>query len=1133
MRTIIHFTLSLLFALGLAETTFGQRAKLEGQVFDGNNVARPNVKVLIVGGQETTTVERGYFSTILPDVSFSPGKPVTIHVNGWKVFDPIFGHCIAQDASLKNVYVRVTIIPPNWIAAHKDRRRLSAIVEEYAKEAGGLSAAVRDLQNELTRKNKNLAALTDRVNKLDEELGKYAFLRRYSEEYEVPLEEIKAAIDDWAVSKKADSDLERARQAYWRGDEAEVLKLTRSILDVKTRFAKLRREETLKENAKLIEAAGLRAGVFSNQRNLRETYATFKNLAQLFEDRTISKEDFPEDWAKAQLGVGFSALLLRMSMDLEGRDRPVPADKYRKDLVVESLTAMRNAEGYFTPKQSLELWMIMKSLSALASAYEDTVPMQRGSGDITRLSEARTKLRAVLAAVDESGAMVKSEKFPTAWFMMQSILGGVLVELADRTHGADSIGFLREALSAQESGLNSLDREKSPSEWAKAQNDLTYVLITLGHQTYGEEGRRHLRRATEASRAVLEATRAGAKVYTPEKFPDEWLSAQNTLAFVLTELARQTAMPESVEHLRGAAAAYRAVLEAGPAEKRIFTPEKFPAMWASTQRSLASVLVIISHLTGESGHLRDAIKMYDEILSASQNGVKIFTPEQYPREWATSQSGIASALLELGRQTQWPAGIEHVREAVAKYKVVSSDGGITPEKLPVEWALNQTSLAIALVELAQQTGGPDGLEHLREAVKAYKEFLEARGAGGQVYTPERDGEGWAGGQLGLGGVYMELGQWTAVPESVEHLRGAAAAYRAVLEAGPAEKRIFTPESAPQEWSSAQNGLGKALIELSRRTEGATGVEQLREAVKTGEAVLEARRAGAPIYTPEQFPYVWAWAQINMAMASGELSLRVGGADSLSYTNKLRALANAVLDASHAGEKIYTPARFPAEWSTARHLIAESYVAQKRWTEARDAYAGILQVFPDDAAAYQKLGWLYHEILFTFDKSFDLQQQWLARHPDDLASQTDFAESYFTVARFPECGQYIARLLTNPNVPPDVKTALSAIEIANLLALDQDGQVPAKLEALIDEVRQQPVSFHVIWSFDGTRYFIAHNEKLKPHRAWLGQLFEAFKAEEQDALLKALLETQARLKRRLRQPQKRGVESSLTILIVDR
>jgi tetratricopeptide (TPR) repeat protein len=1116
MRTIIHFTLSLLFALGLAETTFGQRAKLEGQVFDGNNVARPNVRVLVVGGQETTTVGKGYFRTILPDASFSPGKPITIHVDGWKVFDPIFGHCIAQDASLKDVYVRVTIIPPNWIAAHKDQRRLSAIVEEYAKEVGGLTAAVRDLQDELTRKKNNITSLTGRVNKLDQELGKYAFLRRYSEEYEVPLEEIKAAIDAWALSKKADSDLERARQAYWNGDEAEVLKLTKSILEVKTRFAKLRREETLKENAEIIEAYRLRVGVFSNQRNFKEAYATCKDFARLFEDKAIAKEDFMEDWARAQMGVGITALLLRITTDMELREQPASVDKYRKDLITESVTFLRRADGYFTAKNSVELWATMKSLLALASVYEDLMTPQ-DSNDIARMSAARTQIRDVLEASDNGGVILKPEKFPLVWFMAQSVLGGLLGEMSDRTQAADSIGYLREAVGSYEAALKYCDRDKLPSEWAKTQNGLGYVLVTLAHQTYGAESIGHLRRAAEASRAVLEAKRAGVSLYTPEKFPDEWVSAQNTLAFALSELSRHTEGPESIEHMRGAAAAYRAVLEAGSAEKRIFAPEKFPVVWSSTQRAYATALVALARLTRENGHLHDAINVYGEILSAGQGGSKIFTVERYPREWAMSQTGLGSALLELGRQTQWPGGIEHLREAIAAYKAVSSEGKIIPEKFPLEWAMNQSLLGMALLELAHQTGWPDGVEHLREAAKAYRELLEARGAQGIVYSPERFGEGWAAAQFSLAGVYTELGRWSQGPESIEHLRSAAEAYRAVFVAGSAEKRVFTPEYTPREWYTAQNSLGRILIELSRRVEGPAGVEHLREAMKTSEAVLEARRAGAPLFTPEQFPYAWAWAQLNLAMASGDMSQRTEGTDSLTYANKVMALANAVLEVNHAGEKVYTPARFPAEWATARHLIAESCVAQKRWAEARDAYAGILQVLPDDGAAHQKLGWLYHDILFTFDKSFDLQQQWLARHPDDLPSQTDFAESYFTAARFPECGQHIARLLNETAVPPDVKTALRAIELANLLALDQDDQVPAKLEALIDEVRHQPASFHVGWSFDGTKYFIAHNEKLKPHRAWLGQLFEAFKADERGALVKALLEAQTRLKRGLRQP----------------
>jgi len=103
------------------------------------------------------------------------------------------------------------------------------------------------------------------------------------------------------------------------------------------------------------------------------------------------------------------------------------------------------------------------------------------------------------------------------------------------------------------------------------------------------------------------------------------------------------------------------------------------------------------------------------------------------------------------------------------------------------------------------------------------------------------------------------------------------------------------------------------------------------------------------------------------------------------------------------------------------------------------------------------------------------------------------------------------LLAHPKIAVDVKAALRAIEIVNLLALDKAGQVPAKMDALIESVTGQPASFKVNWSFAGALHFIGKEEKLKAHHAWLGRLFGALQSENRDAMLKALREAKTDFK----------------------
>ncbi|HEX8072363.1 MAG TPA: hypothetical protein VF546_20625 [Pyrinomonadaceae bacterium] len=106
---------------------------------------------------------------------------------------------------------------------------------------------------------------------------------------------------------------------------------------------------------------------------------------------------------------------------------------------------------------------------------------------------------------------------------------------------------------------------------------------------------------------------------------------------------------------------------------------------------------------------------------------------------------------------------------------------------------------------------------------------------------------------------------------------------------------------------------------------------------------------------------------------------------------------------------------------------------------------------------------------------------------------------------------VAALLARSELSAETKTALRAVEIVSLLALNQPKQAAAKLDALIAEVERQPPAFKVEWGADGTRYFINHSDKLAATRVWLEQLFDALASEDRDSMLKALREARATFK----------------------
>jgi tetratricopeptide (TPR) repeat protein len=212
-------------------------------------------------------------------------------------------------------------------------------------------------------------------------------------------------------------------------------------------------------------------------------------------------------------------------------------------------------------------------------------------------------------------------------------------------------------------------------------------------------------------------------------------------------------------------------------------------------------------------------------------------------------------------------------------------------------------------------------------------------------------------------------------------------------------------------------------------------------------------------------------------------------------------------------KVYTREQLPQGWAMAQNNLGKAYFLLRNWLGAVEAYANVLTLYPDEGEAYTRASGIYHDILFRFEDSFSLNQQWLALYPDDLSAQADFAEKHFTTARFDECERRINALLAEPKISADTKSALRAIEIADLLALNQADRISTKMEALIAEISRQPAVFKVEWTFDGTRHFISQTEKLAPYREWLDKLFDAIGGKDRETILKGLKEAKESFKTR--------------------
>jgi tetratricopeptide (TPR) repeat protein len=292
----------------------------------------------------------------------------------------------------------------------------------------------------------------------------------------------------------------------------------------------------------------------------------------------------------------------------------------------------------------------------------------------------------------------------------------------------------------------------------------------------------------------------------------------------------------------------------------------------------------------------------------------------------------------------------------------------------------------------------------------------------------------------------------------------------------------------------QNNLGAALQDQGIRTEGAEGRRLLADAVTTYRQALEVR-------TRTELPQDWAGTQNNLGNALADQGTRTEGAEGR------RLLAEAVTAYRQALE-VRTFEALAPDWAGTHNNLASAYVALEDWSSAAASYANVLRVYPDYAKAYQTANSIYHEKLFAFSEAFALNQQWLARHPNDVSAQMNFVEAHFTTGRFTEAQARLAALLTTADLDARVRIALQTLEIATLLALNKPDSIPGKVEVMRTAVASQPEDFKLDWTFDGTKHFITQNESLAPYREWLLGLIAAVGEKDRNTILAALDTTRA-------------------------
>ena len=258
------------------------------------------------------------------------------------------------------------------------------------------------------------------------------------------------------------------------------------------------------------------------------------------------------------------------------------------------------------------------------------------------------------------------------------------------------------------------------------------------------------------------------------------------------------------ERLEQAVKAYRAALE-------VYTSERVPLDWATTQNNLGNALATLGERESSTERLEQAVKAYRAAL-------EVHTLERVPLDWAATQNNLGNALQTLGGRE---SGTERLEQAVKAYRAAFEVR--TRKRVPLDWATTQNNLGNALATLG---GRESDTERLEQAVKAYRAALE-------VHTLERVPLNWALTQNNLGAALAALGKRES---STERLEQAVQAYRAALE-------VRTRERVPLQWAATQSNLGSALTRLGGRESGTARLEQ----------AVQACRAALEVFTVEDLP----------------------------------------------------------------------------------------------------------------------------------------------------------------------------------------------------------------------------------------------------------------------------------------
>lgn len=469
--------------------------------------------------------------------------------------------------------------------------------------------------------------------------------------------------------------------------------------------------------------------------------------------------------------------------------------------------------------------------------------------------------------------LVSRDSDPAIWATVQDNLGAALRMAAQYEAGEDwqareipayVVDMLEKSIAAHEAALAVRSREQMPLDWATSQSNLGSAWQALGE----------FKRDANALRKAVTAYQAAFEVRSRDQAPMAWAETQGGLALALWKLGE---LQNSTETLRSAVTAYEAALSAE-------TRARSPVAWAMMQDDLGALWKAIGKREGSVEALEKSVTAYEAALGewAAQKERPQPSLSAFDR-WEATQLGIANALQVIGEHENEP---EALRKAIAIYswqiplyektseavrmahvalrlletriddREAFKESIMDYEKLlearrrdqaPLDWAMTQRNLGLALLTLGQ---GESGTDTLKRAVAAYEAALT-------VWTRERVPRDWARTQRYLAATFLLIGERET---GADALRKTIAIHQNLL-AGP------DGSSTPNDKRAFRYALALAYMMLSEREGGILVLEQ----------TLQALRAAEQDYDRQTSPSTWAYLRNLIGYSLTLLGERAGDA----------------------------------------------------------------------------------------------------------------------------------------------------------------------------------------------------------------------------------------------------------------